>query len=60
MSKEDPDLFVKVGAVDWYPEELGKAEFSMSPLGWSPWSPRFFEGLAMGAVPVIYFFFFVF
>jgi hypothetical protein len=37
-----------------YWEELGDAVFSFCPSGWSPWSPRLFDSVMAGAIPVIF------
>ncbi|KAJ3398465.1 hypothetical protein HDV05_002476, partial [Chytridiales sp. JEL 0842] len=37
-----------------YWEELGDSVFSFCPSGWSPWSPRLFDSIMAGAIPVIY------
>ncbi|KAI8809862.1 exostosin-like protein [Cladochytrium replicatum] len=37
-----------------YWAELGDAVFSLCPSGWSSWSPRVFDSIFAGAIPVIY------
>jgi hypothetical protein len=37
-----------------YFEELESVLFSLCPSGWSPWSPRLFDSIMSGAIPVIF------
>ncbi|KAL1558172.1 putative glucuronoxylan glucuronosyltransferase irx7 [Salvia divinorum] len=36
-----------------YQSEIVRSKFCLCPLGWSPWSPRLVESVALGCVPVI-------
>lgn len=54
MSASEPHLVVREGHSADYLVELAQATFALCPSGWSDWSPRVFEAMAMGAVPVIY------
>jgi hypothetical protein len=37
-----------------YYAELHSSVFCLCPGGWSPWSPRLFECIAFGAIPVVF------
>ncbi|KAJ3216642.1 hypothetical protein HDU67_009170 [Dinochytrium kinnereticum] len=46
--------FILEGHSSEYWQELGNATFSLCPSGWSSWSPRLFDSMIAGAVPVIF------
>lgn len=37
-----------------YWNELGESLFSLCPSGWSPWSPRLFDSIMTGSIPIIF------
>jgi hypothetical protein len=37
-----------------YVQELSVATFALCPGGWVGWTPRPFEALAVGAIPVLF------
>jgi len=45
--------YVKEEHSMFYWSELGKARFALCPPGWSSWSPRLFDAIVTGAIPVI-------
>ncbi|KAJ3387211.1 hypothetical protein HDU80_000203 [Chytriomyces hyalinus] len=52
-----PDrYFVREGHTDLvsYWDELGNSTFSLCPSGWSPWSPRLFDSIIAGSIPIIF------
>ena len=54
MAATEPRLEVREGHSSDYLLELATTRFALCPSGWSNWSPRAFEAMAMGAIPVIY------
>ncbi|KAJ3397617.1 hypothetical protein HDU80_009496 [Chytriomyces hyalinus] len=48
--------FVKEGHTDLmtYWQEIGNSTFSLCPSGWSPWSPRLFDSMIAGSIPIIF------
>lgn len=52
--EEDPShYFVRTGHSEFYWHELRNARFALCPAGWSHWSPRLFDAIVAGAIPVI-------
>jgi hypothetical protein len=52
--REDPhNYFVKDKHGQFYWNELLRARFALCPPGWSSWSPRLFDAVLAGAIPVI-------
>ncbi|KAJ3105842.1 hypothetical protein HDU97_007486 [Phlyctochytrium planicorne] len=50
-----PDLYwVREGHSPDYWHELLNSTFSLCPSGWSSWSPRLFDSIVAGAIPVIF------
>jgi hypothetical protein len=45
---------VRVGHSTEYWTEMGQAVFSLCPSGWSAWSPRLFDSMVSGSVPVLF------
>lgn len=54
FGREDrQNYYVKEEHSMFYWSELGKARFALCPPGWSSWSPRLFDAIVTGAIPVI-------
>ncbi|PJF20128.1 Glycosyltransferase family 47 protein [Paramicrosporidium saccamoebae] len=52
--KEDPaHYFIRTEHSAFYWHELINARYALCPLGWSHWSPRLFDAIEAGAIPVI-------
>lgn len=52
--EEDPaNYFVRTQHSGFYWHELVNARYALCPLGWSHWSPRLFDAVVAGAIPVI-------
>ncbi|KXS14696.1 glycosyltransferase family 47 protein [Gonapodya prolifera JEL478] len=55
LSKRHPHLFhVHEGHSTGHWSELSDSVFALCPGGWSPWSPRLFDSLVAGSIPVIF------
>lgn len=51
---DDPaHYFIRAGHSDFYWHELVNARYAICPAGWSHWSPRLFDAIVAGAIPVI-------
>ncbi|KAI8854931.1 exostosin family-domain-containing protein [Chytridium lagenaria] len=46
--------WIREGHSPYYWHELRNATFSLCPSGWSSWSPRLFDSIVAGAIPVIF------
>lgn len=54
LGRTDPHFFyIREGHSTSYWRELLKSQFALCPAGWAPWSPRLFDAVAAGAIPVI-------
>lgn len=54
MGDAFPDrFFVKEKHSLYYWNEITRARFSLCPPGWSAWSPRLFDAIVAGSIPVI-------
>lgn len=54
LGRTDPHFFyVREGHSTSYWNELQKSQFALCPAGWAPWSPRLFDAVIAGAIPVI-------
>lgn len=52
--EEDPvNYFIRLQHGDFYWHELASARFALCPAGWSHWSPRLFDAIISGAIPVV-------
>lgn len=52
--RDDPhNYFVKDKHSQFYWNELLRTRFALCPPGWSSWSPRLFDAIVAGAIPVI-------
>jgi hypothetical protein len=55
LGRTHPEKYaVHVGHSLDYWVEMGQAQFSLCPSGWSAWSPRLFDSMMTGAVPVLF------
>lgn len=45
--------YVQWGHSQYYWNEIGKARFALCPPGWASWSPRLFDAIISGAIPII-------
>ena len=54
LAATNPDrYFIKNGHSDFYWTEVVRARFILCPAGWEPWSPRLFDGIVSGALPIL-------
>ncbi len=54
LGDTDPrHFFIKDGHSNYYWNEIVKSRFTLCPPGWNPWSPRLFDAVAAGSIPVI-------
>lgn len=52
--EDDPvNYFVRLQHGDFYWHELSSARYALCPAGWSHWSPRLFDAILAGALPVL-------
>ena len=49
----DPDIRIGKGKVTSYEENLRNSTFCICPSGFAPWSPRIYEAIFAGCIPVI-------
>ena len=54
LGSRSPQFQIHEGHSQRYWQELGDATFSLCPSGWSPWSPRLFDSILTGSIPVIF------
>jgi hypothetical protein len=55
LGRTNPEKYaVHVGHSPEYWTEMGNVVFSLCPSGWSSWSPRLFDSMVTGAIPVIF------
>lgn len=55
LGQNKPSLFfVKEGHSEYYWNELAHSTFAFCPAGWSVWSPRFYDALISGSIPVLF------
>jgi len=53
LARNHTQIQIRRGHSDHYWWEMRSARYALCPEGWVPWSPRFYDALQAGAMPII-------